>query len=239
MFRLFPINQAVGLPEKVPDVTFGEADLEVVRHVKREIIASTTPRDLLLFLGNGGAYFYYSFKPADDRNVHLIPLSGKCMDSGYTDAAPLAKYKAEILVPAFKPGNFDRLILIDHVMTGESLRDFTKLLSSLGFLNKGYFEKLTPYVINLAYSRDLEDAFPGGIPRFQDNVIESKVKILKELTVGPGIEPLFRFDQAKFGRILPSYPRMVWQHSIHDIPNADREVGESIVRQIMADRIGA
>ncbi|KAI9815374.1 MAG: hypothetical protein M1832_005513 [Thelocarpon impressellum] len=231
--------QSIGRSEKLPDVNFGDADLQVVQYVKQEIIASTTNKDLLLFLGNTGAYFYYSFKPEDDRNVHLIPLSGSCMERSYTESAPVAKYKAHILDPAFKPGRFDRLVLIDYMYSGKGLLQFTMLLSSLGFLHRKYVKDMNPYLINLAYPPD--DVFPGiaRAARYKTNIIEAQVKVLKEVVIGQDRATLHKFIEGNFGRILPSYPRSVWQYPLHEVPNADREVGESIVRQIMANRVGS
>ncbi|KAI9828337.1 MAG: hypothetical protein M1832_002765 [Thelocarpon impressellum] len=228
-FRLFPVDSRVGASEKLPNVEFGNEDLQVVRQVKREIMALTTERDLLLFLGNGAAYYYYAFKPEDGRNVHLVPLSGQCMHPAYTDRRPVAFFKAAYLDPAFSARSYERVILIDHALSGMSVAEFTKLLSSVGLVRE------PPYFINLAYPRHI---YPGGVPRYE-KMIRGKVKVLKEVIIGTGRETLLRFDQAEFGRVLPSYPRSLWHYKLQDVPNADRAVGETIVRQIKADRIGA
>ena len=171
------------------------------------------------------SYFYHAFSAADDRNVHLIPLSGRCYLGGAPSRAAETSYSQTILAPAFASKRHGRVVLIDHVRKGDSIDHFIGLLRALNLL------ATPPSVIRLAYAGALAEDQPRASSSFQI--------WLDPVVVGHAYQDLERLDLGHVGRILPYYPREVWETDWHLVPNPDRPYADAIVRAIKASRIGA
>ncbi|KAI9678196.1 MAG: hypothetical protein M1817_006141 [Caeruleum heppii] len=215
MFRLFGVSSRVVQSEKRDDVTFNERDVIVVHDIKKKILSVTKPDDLILFIGNTGSYFYYAFKPTDNRNVHLIPLSGQCYYRG-TSPTPsnLAAYRRRILDPAFatrKPGS--RVILVDHVRSGISIDNFVEALDRSGV----YADEAL--LINLAYPHLTKNHVSGAFD----------VTYLATFPVGWHDDHFARFDEGFVGRLLPYYARELWGSDWREVPNPDQRFAQNTI----------
>ena len=151
--------------------------------------------------------------------MRLIPISGKCWTPRPPKAVAMHSFRDNVLRPAFQGSTHDRVILVDHSRSGDSIDDLAYMMKQLRLVDT------KPLYINLAYA----DSHRYGV------LHESHLTLLKRLVVGQTDEDFRRFDLGKFGRILPFYPREIWETHWRDVPNADAEVGAAIVRMIQAD----
>ncbi|MCJ1256123.1 hypothetical protein MMC24_003943 [Lignoscripta atroalba] len=256
-FRMHGVHPQLMTPEKQPWVTFGPADLDVIADVKAQITAETTPDDLLLFIGNTAAYFYYAFasSPSTNRNTRLLPLSShifapRSREPLFTQAG-YATYLRTVLLPAFTPPPKGRVILIDHVRTGASIRALAT------FLSPAYASLIRPpqkvYVLNLAYpepshmAEDVDD--PSDLQALTQGSSSAQQGGLDiEFIAPPGVvvarttgrannAALVRFDYGLVGRVLPYYSPELWETEWEAVPNADAEWAK-LIRTAIEERFG-
>ncbi|KAI9675582.1 MAG: hypothetical protein M1817_000948 [Caeruleum heppii] len=219
-FELQPIRT-----EQMPNVEFNDRDLDNIFATKREILQHTTPDDLLLFLGNTASYFYYAFGPEDPRQVALIPYSGKPYSQGrFPTPVQLESFKNRYLKPAFNQREFERVIIIDHARTGQSVADFVRVLKEANVYDG------KPFLIDLAYRTYDYDAYVDD-----DRVITqiAKIRVGTAPFRNAGLE---RLDLGQVGRILPYYPAVLWETPYEQVPNADGGMAVQIIEMIEDER---
>ena len=100
-------------------------DLEVIASVKETILDYTFETDKIIFVGNTPSYIYYSFKPSNNRQVQLIPYSGRWMYEFFnfsrkTAKSIVKKYCEDFIDPLGIHGK-ERLVLVDFSMTGDGV----------------------------------------------------------------------------------------------------------------------
>ena len=117
-----------------------ETDLEVIKQLKRDILYSTEPTDKIIFVGNTPSYVYYSFSPTDNRDVNLVPVSGRWMSDfrkaskakeGIADsiiADPISnvkQYCANFIDPMRLNSN-EKIVLVDFSVSGDGVFEVIK-----------------------------------------------------------------------------------------------------------------
>ena len=163
------------------------------------------------------SYFYHDLKESDDRNAQLIPLSGKCLSLGEPSPAAKNSFIDTIIRPAFEAKPFQRIVFIDHVRSGASIEDLIELLKQEGVISA----TTAPSVLNLAYK--------NYQPQSRK---DPAIDWLPDIVVGNSDVDFERLDRGQVGRLLPYYPREVWEFDWHIVPNPDQQIGDAIIRTI-------
>ncbi|MCJ1471855.1 hypothetical protein MMC13_000496 [Lambiella insularis] len=237
-FRAFHVPAQAVQSEKAHDVEFGAQDLHAIfDDIKPKILQHTNANDLLLFVGNTGAYIYHAFPPNDPtpsrRNTALLPVSGlggswnllwNRNGLPFSTEAGVLHYKTSVLDPIFTrqrpdPRSGGRIILIDHSRTGTSLDLLASEISWHNLL--GPREKI--YYINLRYRDQHHDGTLSvwSATWLADIVVEDDKHIE-------------RLDLGRVGRVLPYYCTLLWEDNWQDVPNPDAQWAPAILRQIQA-----
>ncbi|MCJ1401343.1 hypothetical protein MMC11_004555 [Xylographa trunciseda] len=231
-FKIYGVQNTRFASEKLESKNFNEVDLNVIFNVKNAIIERTTPEDILWFVGNTGAYFYEAFNK--ERDAHLIVFSDYPFPKGgqppLFSAEGLQNYENKVLRPALtgQPSESKRLILIDHIETGDTIQQLVELLGP-NWTNL-LPERTRIYFINLNYPFPVMGAqdYIRGLSRFNIYALPN----LPELKIGPDNEALARFDRGMVGRMVPNYPAQYWEVDWTDVPNPDANYARMITRQI-------
>lgn len=207
LFRLYDTGLSVATPEKRTGIA--SSHLAALNHGRGIILGQTTSEDLLLFLGNSGAYFYYTInRPGDARtrrrNAYLLPVSGSRLWTINTpldairDTLEFERFAANVLRPPFEawrpiPAGNERVVVVDYACSGATLAGFREMLR----LKNIWSGEL--YLINIESPRDGYGP-PRPVPNYRK---------LDPIRITMGGELIILTDGG-LGRITPPYPWPYW-----------------------------
>ncbi|KAI9801151.1 MAG: hypothetical protein M1825_003425 [Sarcosagium campestre] len=206
-FRVIEVPLATGISTKKRQITL--EDLDDMHRVKARIIRRTTESDLLLFLGNSPAYFYYAFgdqaSPAakSPRNIHLLPFSNRPTREEFTyyDEA-FDRYVTGILEPALNKKPYERIVIVDVSYTGQTVDSFASMLRLSGLI-----DHQTIFLLNI-------------VPRCDQFQLGQGTQLLARINFGAdnsencpnGFNPadFNDYTDGRIGRVVAPYPIQYW-----------------------------
>ena len=227
-FRLYATGPAPAFKERQRAIS--STDLEMINQGRRTILAQTTRKDIIVFVGSSGSYFYYAMnRPqdarADRRNAFLLPVSGASSWSIHTpldviwNLPEFQTYFNNEIRPIIQPGptvhpSSARLILVDYTRTGSSLVALGAVFTLTGLWNKAIFW------INIESPLDPhgQPAVPtlGRLEPIQINSWE-ETRILVE---------------GGLGRVVPPYPYLYWDVPPELVEFPEKEKAAEIIKYI-------
>ena len=164
----------------------------------------------------------------DDRDCHLVPLSGELFSTApqvpLFTLAGLKTWTNFVLRPAFNPPPLSetRIVLIGHSDDGLLPKQMSTVLEKYVKLIRKHQEI---FFINLVYpSQEQRQPLPHW-PAWN----------LLNVFVGGNEDANFqRLEQAQVGKLLPYYPPDYWEVRWQDVPNPDAQLALDIQRRISA-----
>ncbi|CAJ2503624.1 Uu.00g110180.m01.CDS01 [Anthostomella pinea] len=202
-----------------------DQNVKDINAAKNEIVSVTKETDLLLFLGNTTSYFYYALKKDDKREAELVPTSGRYYAKYLYPEAEAKNYpkgpdeeqEGDFYAnnPEPKLGrhkNYNRVVLIDHTLRGESVDQFVMLLNHMPKINKverGFINIVSPEI-----QQQIAERTKGfeGPPTLVDTI--HKV-VMKDDSLIDGLA------RSKFGRLAIDYTVMEFEEV--DAEDAQKE----------------
>ncbi|KAI9799798.1 MAG: hypothetical protein M1825_004358 [Sarcosagium campestre] len=188
--------------------------LSLIAKAKEQILTATKPDDILLFLGNMAAYFYYAFDEKSDRETHLLPFYGAASTEELARNTPLVdEYIKNYLLPILSNQPQNRRVMlisdIDETGTTESFVNVYRQSNTLPLTNLEYLPIGPTFIA--------PQAVKGTGPP----------KELANLPVAAYIDAKSTrsmwhpFTFAEIGLLLPRYPLSLWHTPVQQLPNPD------------------
>ena len=225
-FRLYDTGVRPARPEKKRNLA--SSDLEILNRGRDIILSQTTTKDIIVFLGSSGSYFYYAMNRPDDprssrRNTFLLPLSGAHSWSEQArldqirDKSEYHKFVRDLLTPIFRTKpcfGRCRFILVDYTRNGNGVLSMRAMLIQ----NSLWYDNV--YYINIESPND-----PHGAPDLP------RLKKMTPISIEswPDTELI---SDGGFGRIVPPYPWFYW-----DVPPASVDYPEKAMSYALIDQI--
>lgn len=199
-----------------------DEDIIEIYNAKAEIKDHTTSSDLVVFIGNSArfvkmsliyiiviyhyilltfiwdSYFYYAFSENDHRQVELVPISGRYYTDQWTTPSPEQQeaFNHQVLGPVVEKhkGQFDRIVLVDHTHSGQSVDAFVRVLKQFPDT-----KQVPRKFINLVSRVQVRDRWIH-LPKTVDTLYQ--VQMSDELLVG--------LANDKFYRLAFQFQRWKW-----------------------------
>jgi hypothetical protein len=173
--------------------------LEAIGIGKQQILAATSEKDLLVFLGNSASYFYHAV--SEQRVSYRIPISGRYVIDAL-DRKERNRFEEVFISPIVNEALKDdrKIILIDHSHTGQSVDSFNSLL-------RNYCHECRASFINLVTHTQVKDALSSKKPWIHP----PKTIALHSYVVLPDVAVKLFNDG--YVRLSPHHPHWKWEKS--------------------------
>ena len=129
---LFLLLSTLTIVSAVPSTTgmFDFGALKDIWNTHSLILSHSSPDDILVFVGNEGAYFYHAFDDViDNRDTVLIPID-ELLATRPAEYEDQVHYSRVFLDPIIKRSKDKSIVLIAHTKTASTIEELNRLIKT-------------------------------------------------------------------------------------------------------------